>query len=597
MDFEIALTLIILLTTIILFITEAFRVDIIAILVMLTLGWTGLITPVEAFSGLSSNAVIAIIAIMIIGYGMEQAGVMEKITSPLLAVSGREEKRLTLILSLSAGAVSALMQNIGVIALFLPVVRKMTRKLNLSLRKVLMPVGFAVILGGNLTMVGAGNLIILNDLLVQQDAAPFNLFAVFPIGFAVLIFGICYFYFFGSSLLPAAEKKEKGFFESQQRLIANWDLSTKAHNYIIPEGSGLLNKTLEESRLWADYNLYLLALKEANDILYAPWRFTRFAAGQELIIMGEEADLHTFADDYDLIPEEECDHCLNHRELEDTAFAELMIPPRSELVGKSIRDVSIRKNYFVNPIYLIRGEKEIADDFSDVDLKPGDTMVVYGPNQNIRHLKTENELILLTSLPSEDTESNKPFLAVGSFLLSILLIILGYNLGLAFFTGAVFIILTGIVKPNEIYEAVDWKTVFLLTGLIPLGIAMENTGAANYLANLMMMPLKNGPVFLILLAVALLASIFTLFMSNVAATVVLVPLVMIIGNQMGVDPRGLALLAAVSASNSFILPTHQVNAFFMSAGDYKSSDYLKAGGFLSLIYIFIASLMVYLFYI
>lgn len=597
MNFEIALTLTILTATIILFITETFRVDITAILVMLTLGWTGLITPAEAFSGLSSNAVIAIIAIMIIGYGMEQSGVMQKLSRPLLAVSGKNEKRLTVILSLAAGSLSGLMQNIGVIALFLPVVRKMTRKLNLSLRKVLMPVGFAVILGGNLTMVGAGNLIILNDLLLQQGSEPFNLFAVFPIGFAVLFFGIVYFYFFGSSFLPSAEKTEEGFFESQQKLIANWDLSTKAHNYIIPEESGLLNKTLEESRLWADYNLYLLALKEANDISYAPWRFSRFAAGQEMIIMGKEANLNKFAEDYELIPEEECDHCLNHRELEATAFAELMIPPRSELAGKSIRDIAVRKNYFVNPIYLIRGEEEFGDDFSDVILKPGDTVVVYGPNQNIRHLKTDNELILLTSLPSKDTEANKPLLAIGSFLLSILLIILGFNLGLAFFTGAVLIVLSGIVKPNQIYQAVDWKTVFLLTGLIPLGIAMENTGTAYYLANLMIMPLKNGPVFLILLAVALLASIFTLFMSNVAATVVLVPLVMIIGNQMGVAPRGLALLAAVSASNSFILPTHQVNAFFMSAGDYKSSDYLKAGGFLSLVYIFIASLMVYLFYI
>ena len=196
MDFEIALTLIILLSTIILFITEAFRVDIIAILIMLTLGWTGLITPAEAFSGLSSNAVIAVIAIMIIGYGMEQSGVMQKISKPLMAAAGKGEKRLTVILSLSAGALSGLMQNIGVIALFLPIVRKMTRKLNLSLRKVLMPVGFAVILGGNLTMVGAGNLIILNDLLIQQGAEPFNLFAVFPIGFAVLLFGIGYFYLF-----------------------------------------------------------------------------------------------------------------------------------------------------------------------------------------------------------------------------------------------------------------------------------------------------------------------------------------------------------------------------------------------------------------
>lgn len=597
MNFEIALTLIILLSTIILFITDLFRVDITAILVMLTLAWTGLLSPAEAFSGLSSNAVIAVIAIMIIGFGLEQSGFMQKLSRPLLAAAGKEEKNLMIILSLAAGAVSGLMQNIGVIALFLPLVRKMTKKLNLSLRKILMPVGFAVILGGNLTMVGAGNLIILNDLLLQQQAEAFNLFAVFPIGFAVLLFGIAYFYFFGSSLLPEAEKKEEGFFKTQQRLIDDWELATKVHNYIIPSDSELLNKTLEESKLWADYNLYLLALIEGGDISYAPWRFSRFAADQEVIIMGEEADLHNFAEDYHLIAEEECEHCLKHSELEDTAFAELMIPPRSKLVGKTIREVEVRKNYFVNPIYLIRGEKEVGDDFSDLTLRAGDTLVVYGLNQNIRHLRAENELILLTTLPGEKSEDNKPLLAIGSFLLSILLIILGFNIGLSFFTGAVLVILAGIVKPKQIYQAVDWKTVFLLTGLIPLGIAMENTGAANYLANLMIMPLQNGPLFLILLAVSLLASIFTLFMSNVAATVVLVPLVMIIGSRIGVDPRGLALLAAVSASNSFILPTHQVNAFFMSAGDYKSSDYLKAGAFLSLSYIIIVSLMVYLFYI
>lgn len=597
MNFEIALTLLILLITIILFVTEAFRVDIIAMLVMLTLGWTGIITPAEAFSGLSSNAVIAVIAVMIIGYGMEQSGVMQKITSPLMAAAGKEEKKLTVVLSLSAGALSALMQNIGVIALFLPIVSKITKKLNLSLKKVLMPVGFAVILGGNLTMVGAGNLIILNDLLLQQGAEPFNLFAVFPIGLAVLLFGIIYFYFFGSSLLSSEEKEEEGFLEKQQKLIAAWELSTRVHSYRVPAGCDLLINTLEETKLWSDYNLYLLALIEDDDISYAPWRFTRFFAGQELIIMGDEDNLRAFAEDYNLILEDEYNKYLDHPELEQTAFAELMITPRSDLAGKSIREIAVRKNYYVNPVHLIRGEKEIKDDFSDITLRPGDTMVVYGPNENIRQIQSENGLILLTALPPKNIEGNKPLFAVGAFLLSILLIILGFNLGLAFFTGAVFIILSGIVKIDEIYEAVDWKTVFLLTGLIPLGIAMENTGAAQYLANLMIMPLRDGPVFLILIAISLLASVFTLFMSNVAAAVVLIPLVMIIGRQIGVDPRGLALLAAVSASNSFILPTHQVNAFFMSAADYKSSDYLKAGGFLSLIFIITASLMVYLFYI
>lgn len=158
-------------------------------------------------------------------------------------------------------------------------------------------------------------------------------------------------------------------------------------------------------------------------------------------------------------------------------------------------------------------------------------------------------------------------------------------------------ILLGVIPPEEIYKAVDWKTVFLLSGLIPLGIAMDNTGAASFIANQIMLLLQGSHSIFILFAIAVLSTLFTLFMSNVAATVVLVPLVMIMGEEVGINPRALALLVGVCASNSFVLPTHQVNALLLTPGGYRNKDYLKAGGLLSVVFMIFAVLYVYVFYV
>jgi len=183
------------------------------------------------------------------------------------------------------------------------------------------------------------------------------------------------------------------------------------------------------------------------------------------------------------------------------------------------------------------------------------------------------------------------------FLGAIALILLGVPLALGLLSGALAMILLRVVPIDEAYRAIDWRTVFLLAGLIPLGMAMEKTGAASYLAHRLIVPLQGGHPLLILAAVAALATLFTLVMSNVAATVVLVPLVMIIGSLAAINPRALALLVAVCASNSFILPTHQVNALLMAPGGYHTADYLKAGGLLTIIFIVIAVGLIYLWYV
>ena len=595
---EIALTISILVAAIVLFVTELLRLDITAILIMLLLPWLGLIEPLEAFSGLASNAVIAIIAVMIMGYGLEASGATGMLTGPIIDLAGNRERRMISVLAGSAGFLSAFMQNIGVVALYLPVIRKVNRKTDLSLNRILMPVGFAALLGGNLTMVGSGNLIILNDLLQQRGAEPYNLFSVTPIGIILLLAGIAYMILVGRRFLPGEDEEESGEEREQRQIIEERGLATTLFRCRVPEGSDLTGLTQESSRLWEEFNLHLIAIREDGDIEYAPWRFTRFSGGQKLLLLGREDDVGRFARAYDMDYErrgrfdEELDD-----EAAEAVFAELMVPPRSCFIGQTIREVAVRKNYSVNPVMLARGDREITGDFSDFRIRPGDIIVLFGRPGNIEAAAAGEELLALTPVKSRRKGKKSPGLAFGLFLFSIVLVIAGIQLALALFTGALLMVLAGIVPVNRIYRAVDWQTVFLLTGLIPLGIAMEDSGTADFLARRMMELMGGGHPLVILMAVALLASFFTLFMSNVASTVVLVPLVMIMGSEAGIDPRGLALLAGVCASNSFILPTHQVNAYFMNAGDYSSRDYFRVGLFLTLIYALLAVAAVYLLYI
>jgi di/tricarboxylate transporter len=591
---EIVLVLIVLAVTVFLFVTEAFRVDVIAIMVMITLPWLGLITPAEAFSGLASNAVVAIIAVMILSYGVGRSGVMNRITRPIIRVAGSSEKRLIGLVSAAVGLISSFMQNIGAVALFLPAVMRISKKTRIPISRLLMPLGFAGILGGTLTMVGSGPLIILNDLLRQGGQPPFGLFGVTPIGVVLLGAGIAYFLTFGKLVLPARKGEA---ISPQQELIETWQLPATIYHCVIPARSRLVGKTREEMQLWMRYSINLLALAEGDEILYAPWRYTRFVAGQELALLGDPSDIERFVGDYQLQKREEASLFEDLRSGEMAGFAEVIIPPRAPVAGKTLREIAMRKTYGVEPIMLLSGVMEERGDFSDQALHPGDALILHGRWENIKAMGDNRNFVLVTPIETEAAGRSKPITAILCFFGTIMLILLGVPLSLGLLSGALAMILLRVVPIDEAYRAVDWRTVFLLAGLIPLGLAMETTGAASYIANQMITPLQGSHPLLILIAVAVLTTLFTLFMSNVAATVVLVPLVMIIGGVTGINPRALALLVAVCAANSFVLPTHQVNALLMAPGGYHNVDYLKAGGALTIIFIVIAVGLIYLLYV
>ena len=299
MTLDIALTLAVLLVTILLFVFEILRVDVIALLVMLALAWLDLVTPAQALSGMASHAVFAMIAVMILGAGINRSGIMNLLVRPVLKLAGPSERRLTAVVSSSAGLLSAFMQNIGAAALFLPAMMRISSRAKLPISRLLIPLGYAAILGGTLSMVGSGPLIILNDLLKQRALPGYGLFSVTPLGLALLASGILYFILLGRRVLP---DRGESRISLQQELIDTWQLPSSQFFCLIPAGSPLAGMTREEARLWSRYGLHLLALQEGQEIYYAPWRHSRFQEGQLLILMGTRPSFEEFVQEHNLTP-------------------------------------------------------------------------------------------------------------------------------------------------------------------------------------------------------------------------------------------------------------------------------------------------------
>ena len=281
MDTSILIVGIVLAGTVILFVSGRIRIDLVAILASLALAWLGVISPMEAVSGFASNAVIAMVAVMILGYGIERTGVTSRIATSIVRYTGTSERRVNATTMMTAGLTSSVMQTVGVAALFLPAVRRIGKKTRIPVSRLMMPMGFAAILGGSMTMIASGPLIVLNDLLIQAGAEPFSFFAVTPIGLPLLIAGVVLFALWGDRILPQKEERPYG-----PSVAEIWGIDHPIRTCILPSSSPFVGKTREEASLKIRYGLDLLAIRTNTDITVAPSRFTRLEDGTELAFLG-----------------------------------------------------------------------------------------------------------------------------------------------------------------------------------------------------------------------------------------------------------------------------------------------------------------------
>ena len=616
---EIAWVMAILLLTIYLFAFEVVEVDVAAVTIMVLLGLTTLLYPLmgltqglvstdRLFDGFASNAVISIIAVMIIGAGLDRTGLMSKVAAFILKIGGKTETRIIPIISGTVAIISSFMQNVGAAALFLPVVSRISARSGLPMSRLLMPMGFCAILGGTVTMVGSSPLILLNDLILTSNEAlaaqnmptmdTWSLFSVTPIGLALVATGIVYFIIAGRFVLPVSAKIDGAKAGSAMDYFRDtYHLDYSLQEMFVPQDSPLVGKSLDE--IEHDSRIRVIALQRGpDDLRIGPGGVARdvgIDAGTVLGVIGSPEATRAFAERYALEVRPDLETFTEVLAATKAGIAEIVIPPGSRLIGKSARDVWMRKTYGISMLALHRGGETYreGDGIRDMPMQAGDTLIVHTPWDALARLeKDRNFVVVTTDYPHEELRPHKVGWAGIFFGIALSLVLFtDLRLSVALLTGAIGMILSGVLKIEEAYEAVSWKTVFLLASLIPLGMAVENSGTAKWIAEQTLSVVGDMPVWVIQAAVAVLATFFTLVMSNVGATVLLVPLAVNIAIGAGANPAVFALTVAIATSNSFLIPTHQVNALIMGPGGYRVPDFMRAGGIMTVLFIVVMMIM------
>ena len=586
----------VILAAVFLFVVEWVRVDVVAIIVMVALPLLGLVSGQEAFMGLSSNAVISIIAVIIIGAGLDRTGIMNKVSKPITKLAGNSESRLIVLVSATVAVISSFMQNIGAVALFLPATQRVCKKMNVPASRILMPMGFLGIIGGCLTLVGSSPLILLNDLMAPKNLKPFGLFDVAPIGLSLIVAALAYFVILGRVVLPATKESDSADPAANLKKVYGDD--KELFELKVPSDCPC-TRTLEEIGMRRDYLVTAVAVarSKGDDKTFAPTRGLKLQPNDRVAVMGSLENVQRLAADTQFEVESKLLAFEEDLSSSNAGMLEALVTPQSELDGNTLRGLHFREKYQVNPLAIRRQNKIYYAGLSDIVLRTGDVLLLQGRWERFAILKDSKALSFVTPFEAEVMKANKAWAALFSFGIALVLVITGYvKLSVALMTGALGMILTKVLTVDEAYKAVDWRTVFLLGGLIPLGVATEKTGTAAYIATKVLTLLGDPSPFILLTTIAVLTSIFTLVVSNVGATVLLVPLAINMAITGGADPRMAAMTVAVAASNTFVLPTHQVNAYIMGPGGYRTVDYIKAGGLMTLLYLVVMLGSMSLFY-
>lgn len=617
---EMAWVMGLLILTIYMFAFEVVDVDVTAICIMVLLGLSTLLAPFMGlenglvssdliFKGFSSNAVMSIIAIMIIGAGLDKTGIMSKVAAFILNAGGTSEKRIIPIVSSTVGIISSFMQNVGAAALFIPVVSRISARSGIPMSRLLMPMGFCAILGGTVTMVGSSPLILLNDLILTSNHAlpegqqmhTWGLFSVTPIGLALVFSGIIYFVIAGRFVLPKAiSKTDASKATNTMEYFQNiYGIDYAMFEVVVPPGSPLIGHVLNDVEQKEHIRIIAAVKGNTKDVAIGPNGVARdytVEANTVLGVLGSEKYIRDFAKAYTLEVKDDLENFADSLSSSRSGVAEVVIPPGSQLIGKSARDVWLRKTYGLAMVALHReGETMGAGEgIRDLPFQAGDTLVVHTLWTNLdRIAKDKNFVVVTTEYPHEEIRPHKVGWAALFFSIALLMVLFtDLKLSIALLTGAIGMVISGVLKIDEAYEAVSWKTVFLLASLIPLGLAVETTGTAGWIAEQTLKVVGDMPIWVIQASIAILATFFTLVMSNVGATVLLVPLAVNIALGVeGADPAVFALTVAIATSNSFLIPTHQVNALIMGPAGYRVPDFMKAGGVMTLLFLVVMMVM------
>jgi di/tricarboxylate transporter len=591
----------ILLAAIVLFVTEWLRVDVVAIGVMVALMLTNLLSAQEAIAGFSNPAVLTIASLFIVGGGVMQTGLAASIGEGILKVAGTTPSRLTVVIMISVALLSAVMSDTGTVAVLLPAIISLGVSAKISPSKLLIPLSYGSLLGGATTLIGTPPNIIVSDILREQGLQPFGFFSYTPVGLILLVAGILFMLFIGNRLLPDHKpKQEVQRVETPEELVALYRLPDNLFRLRVRRESPLAGKSIQETRLGQEHGLTVIDIlrpvnsldpeskarrntnKKAGFIPIPPAPDTLLRPGDILISQVDPKDIGLLSATLNLGVQPA--HSTDETSLISTevGIAEVLLPPRSSLLGKSLVDIQFGSLYHLTVLGINRPGVEGPLDLKETELQFGDTLLVQGPWKNILDLRQKRRDFVVMGQPEQvlatPARTKAPLAMLVLLGMLVIMITDLMPLATASMLGALVMILTGCLSIDEAYEAVDWKSIVLIAGMLPMATALENVGLVDLASLGFTQILGNFGPTIVLGGFFLLTSIFTQVLSNTATTVLLAPIALASAVQLGVQPYAFMMGIAIAASMAFASPVASpANTLVMGAGRYRFSDYIKVG--------------------
>lgn len=603
MTLEMWVTLAILGIALILFITELIRLDVVALSVMTALMLFGILTIEEGIAGFSNKAVISIAALFIVGGAVFRTGLAALLAKRILQVAGEDYIRLVVVLMVAIALMSAFISSTGVVALMLPAVVSLSRSLKINTSKLMIPMAYSALLGGALTLIGTPPNLLASEALSKSGFPPFDFFSFSVLGIILLSVGVVYMAMIGRRFLP--DRKPLNPVQNVTtpgELFTLYTLPGNLFRLRVQDDSPLVGLTIAESGLRRDYNLNLLSIShesttngrlllsvqrgQVTEQFHAPPPETRISANDVLLVQSAPADMTRATSLLKLAvmanePVAEKDIITN-----EVGIAEVLLRPRSELLGKTIADIRFGSMYHLTVLNVTRPGAD-ADEVFDIKesrLKLGDVLLVQGEWKNIFALKEQREDFIVMG--------EREALQLGAFSRPdkapiTLLILMGmvlavafniFDLALASIIAAGALILSGSITVDDAYETVDLKTLLLMVGMLPMSTALQKVGLVDLFAQVFVDTLGQGGPLIVLGGLFVLTALLTQVLSNTATAVLLAPLALTTALNMGVQPQAFVMAVAVASSMAFVTPlASPVNTLVMSLGNYRFNDYVKVG--------------------
>ncbi|AUL46936.1 SLC13 family permease [Bordetella trematum] len=574
MTTEIAVVLGLALVAIVLFATEKLRIDAIALLVLGSLAVLGLVTPEQAVAGFSNPATITVAAMFVLAAGLQNSGALSGIGD--LLGRARSPFQFLLVLFLILAAIAPFVNNTAVVAVFIPIVMAATARIGMSPSKALIPLSYVSQMAGVCTLVGTSTNLLVNAIAREHGHPGFTMFEFTSLGLICMGVGCLYLLTVGRWLLPDARGGE---------LVEQYELGKYITELRVMPDSSLIGQSVGDAKLGEEYGVFVLELLRGDAKVWGP-REQQIEAGDVLLARGDWTKLDELRKEAGL--EVDPQFKLEQRSFEEVeqVLTEVMIAPRSRISGRTLASLGAGWHRNATVLGIHRRGQVLRDKLKEVRLRVGDILLVLTPAAEAADLRGDGNLIVLSEREAEKEMGWRAPFALGTMALVILVSALGWvPISITSLIGAVAMTLAGCLKADDVYDAVDWRIIILMAGLLPLGMAMSETGAAQFLVeNTVGLVREQGPL-IVLAAVYLMALLLTEFMSNAAAAVLLTPIGISTARMMEVDATPFLIAVTFAASTSFATPVgYQTNTMVYGAGGYRFADFIKVGLPLNLIF-------------